>query len=108
MGIPPLPPGVAASRGSAEACIVDKIDQFAAELANPSTAPAERLLALKFLLHLVATCTSPFTPRTTTTPAAIGSRWPLTGSPRTATCTICGIPSLSSGSVPILPKRLRA
>jgi nuclease S1 len=32
---------------------VDKIDQFAAELANPATADPERLLALKFLLHFV-------------------------------------------------------
>ena len=36
-----------------DACIVDKIDQFEAELANPKTAPDERLVALKFLLHLV-------------------------------------------------------
>jgi hypothetical protein len=39
--------------GPADACIVDKIDQFAAELANPATDPEERLIALKFLLHLV-------------------------------------------------------
>jgi hypothetical protein len=52
-GHPPLPPGVAASRGPADACIVDKIDQFAAELASPSTDPEERLIALKFLLHLL-------------------------------------------------------
>ena len=50
---PRLPPGVLASRGPADACIVDKIDQFEAELPNPETAPEERLLALKFLLHLV-------------------------------------------------------
>ena len=50
---PRLPPGTLASRGQADACIVDKIDQFAAELADPETAPKERLLALKFLLHLV-------------------------------------------------------
>src|SRR6516164_4472520 len=50
---PRLPPGTLASRGPADACIVDKIDQFEAELANPETAPEERLVALKFLLHLV-------------------------------------------------------
>jgi hypothetical protein len=37
-----------------DACIVDKIDQFEAELANPQTSPEERLAALKFLLHLVS------------------------------------------------------
>jgi hypothetical protein len=48
-----LPPGTLASRGPADACIVDKIDQFEAELADPETVPEERLVALKFLLHLV-------------------------------------------------------
>lgn len=48
-----LPPAALASRGPAQACLVDKIDQFAAELAAPDTAPDERLLALKFLLHFV-------------------------------------------------------
>jgi S1/P1 Nuclease len=52
-GHPPLPPGVPASRGPADACIVDKIDQFSAELATSSTDPEERLIALKFLLHFV-------------------------------------------------------
>jgi hypothetical protein len=52
-GHPRLPPGVPASSGPADACIVDKIDQFEAELANPETSPDERLVALKFLLHLV-------------------------------------------------------
>ena len=50
---PRLPAGILASRGPADACIVDKIDQFEAELANPETAPEERLVALRFLLHLV-------------------------------------------------------
>jgi hypothetical protein len=45
--------GIPASRGPARACIVDKIDQFATELANPATDAAERLFALQFLLHLV-------------------------------------------------------
>ena len=52
-GHPPLPSGLPASRGPAHACIVDKIDQFAAELADPATDAEERLIALKFLLHLV-------------------------------------------------------
>jgi hypothetical protein len=50
---PPLPAGVPASRGPADACIVDKIDQFAAELEDATVSAAERLLALKFILHLV-------------------------------------------------------
>ena len=52
-GHPALPVGTAASAGPAAGCVVDKIDQFAAELADARTAPAERLLALKFLLHFV-------------------------------------------------------
>lgn len=49
----PLPPGTPASEGPAQACVIDKIDQFKAELADPATAPRERLLALKYLLNLV-------------------------------------------------------
>jgi hypothetical protein len=33
--------------------VVDKINQFAAELGDPATSPSEQLLALKFLLHFV-------------------------------------------------------
>jgi hypothetical protein len=33
--------------------VVDKIDQFAAELGDPTTSASEQLLALKFLLHFV-------------------------------------------------------
>jgi hypothetical protein len=50
---PPLPAGVPASQGPPRACVVDKIDQFAAELSNPTAGASERLLALKFLLHFV-------------------------------------------------------
>jgi len=52
-GHPPLSPGIPASQGPAQACVVDKIDQFAAELRNPPTDASEQLLALKFLLHFV-------------------------------------------------------
>lgn len=52
-GHPPLPAGTVASKGPAHACIVDKINQFSTELADPATDPQERLLALKFLLHLL-------------------------------------------------------
>jgi hypothetical protein len=52
-GHPPLPPGVPASSGPANACVVDKINEFAAELGSPRTDPPERIVALKFLLHLV-------------------------------------------------------
>ena len=45
--------GAVASAGPAQDCVVDKIDEFTAELASPSTTPAERLLALKYVLHFV-------------------------------------------------------
>lgn len=53
-GRPPLRRGQTASRGPGRACIVDKLDQFRAEWLAPGTDPAERLLALRFLLHLAA------------------------------------------------------
>jgi hypothetical protein len=37
LGHPPLPPGVPASKGSPQACVVDKIDQFTAELSDRAT-----------------------------------------------------------------------
>ena len=49
----PLPAGVPASVGPAEECIIDKTDQFYAELKNPAIPQAERRVALQFLLHLV-------------------------------------------------------
>lgn len=52
-GQPALPAGTPASQGPAQACVIDKINQFAAELADPAVGSAERLLALKFLLNLV-------------------------------------------------------
>jgi S1/P1 Nuclease len=52
-GFPALQNGQPASAGPAEDCVVNKIDQFAAELKSTATAPAERLLALKFLIHFV-------------------------------------------------------
>jgi hypothetical protein len=52
-GFPQLTAHQTAAEGPAEDCIVNKIDEFAAELSNPRTPPAERLLALKFLIHFV-------------------------------------------------------
>jgi hypothetical protein len=52
-GFPPLAAGQLASRGPEQDCIVNKIEEFFAELQNPSTPPAERLLALKFLIHFI-------------------------------------------------------
>jgi hypothetical protein len=49
---PPLN-GARASNGPAKDCVVDKIEQFKAELKDPKTSKAERLLAFKFLLHFV-------------------------------------------------------
>jgi hypothetical protein len=50
---PALPSGTVASNGPAADCVVDKIDQFAAELADPKTDAEEQVVALKFLLHFV-------------------------------------------------------
>jgi hypothetical protein len=52
-GRPGLSPGTPASEGPAEDCVVDKIEQFSAELENPRTAERERRLALEFLLHFI-------------------------------------------------------
>ena len=51
-GFPASPPH-AASQGPAQDCVVDKIEEFAAELKDPATPAPERLLALKFILHFV-------------------------------------------------------
>ena len=50
---PPIPAGRPASDGPAADCVVDKIQEFAAELANPMTDLEEQVAALKFLLHFV-------------------------------------------------------
>jgi hypothetical protein len=50
---PTIPPGATASDGPADDCVVDKIQEFAAELANPATDQEEQVVALKFLLHFV-------------------------------------------------------
>ncbi len=50
---PPVPTGTVASDGPAVDCVVDKIQEFAAELANPATDLEEQVVALKFLLHFV-------------------------------------------------------
>ncbi len=52
-GFPPLAAGQAASQGPAQDCIVNKIDQFLAELEDPRTPPSERLLAFKFFIHFI-------------------------------------------------------
>jgi hypothetical protein len=52
-GRPPLPETTPASRGPEADCIVDKIDEFTAELKNPLTSKQEQRLALQFLLHFV-------------------------------------------------------
>jgi hypothetical protein len=50
---PALQPGQAASAGPAQDCVIEKIDEFTAELGNPHTAPDERLMALKFMIHFI-------------------------------------------------------
>ncbi len=51
-GQPPLR-GTVAFNGPAEDCVVDKIDQFTAELKDPRTSRKERRYALQFILHFV-------------------------------------------------------
>jgi len=50
-GFPPS--GTPPSSGPAQACIIDKLNAFEGALSNPATAPDERLLALKYVLHFV-------------------------------------------------------
>lgn len=46
-------PGGPAAAGPPEDCVVNKVNEFEAELANPATPLPERVLALKYLLHFV-------------------------------------------------------
>jgi hypothetical protein len=52
-GHPPVPQGTPASQGPAQDCVVDKIQEFAAELKDPRTDPEEQIVAIKFLLHFI-------------------------------------------------------
>jgi hypothetical protein len=52
-GRPALPAGTGASAGPADDCVIDKIDEFIAELESPATGERERRLALEYLLHFV-------------------------------------------------------
>ncbi len=45
--------GQPASQGPDPDCVVNKIERFSAELASPEAADAEKLLALKFVMHFV-------------------------------------------------------
>lgn len=51
-GAPPLN-GATAFNGPPNDCVVDKIEEFAAELKDPATSQQERLYALQFILHFV-------------------------------------------------------
>lgn len=44
--------GPLASKGPADDCVVDKLQAFIRELRDPATSDGERLLALKYVLHL--------------------------------------------------------
>jgi hypothetical protein len=50
---PSIPSGTPASNGPAGDCVADKVQEFAGELADPSTDLEEQVVALKFLLHFV-------------------------------------------------------
>jgi hypothetical protein len=58
-GFPRLPLGQPASHGPAKDCVVNKIDEFAAELRDPATPQAEQILALKFMVHFVGDLEQP-------------------------------------------------
>jgi hypothetical protein len=51
-GEPPLN-GATAFNGPPNDCVVDKINEFVAELRDPATSQQERLFALQFILHFV-------------------------------------------------------
>jgi hypothetical protein len=46
-------PAKPASAGPAQDCLINRTNAFAAELADPATPQAERIVALKFVLHFV-------------------------------------------------------
>ena len=71
---PRIPAGTVASDGPADDCVVDKIEEFAAELANPATGHEEQIAALKFPSTSSAICVNRCTHRTTTTAAATARR----------------------------------
>jgi S1/P1 Nuclease len=50
---PKIPAGTTAADGPAQDCVVDKIEEFAAELSDPRTDLEEQVTALKFVLHFV-------------------------------------------------------
>jgi hypothetical protein len=50
---PKAVPGTPASQGPDPDCIVNKIEEFTAELASPAAPDTEKALALKFLMHFV-------------------------------------------------------
>ena len=50
---PKLPRGTAASAGPANSCVIDKIEQFSAELRDRLVPKTEKIVALKFLLHFI-------------------------------------------------------
>ncbi len=50
---PVVPAGTVASESAADDCVVDKINEFAAELKDAATAADEKRMALQFLLHFV-------------------------------------------------------
>lgn len=52
-GRPALPAGTVASNGPANDCVVDKIEEFQAELLNSATSATELREALQFVLHFV-------------------------------------------------------
>jgi len=67
-GHPTLSDTDVASQKPVQDCVIDKIDQFENELKNPQTSAAEKLLALKFVLHFVGDIHQPLHAATRTDP----------------------------------------
>lgn len=82
-------PSMAGACSGKRSCIVRQLDHFAAELADPSTPKAERLLAFKMVLHLAGDIHQPLhaadshdgggnCEQVSTPGAVFGSWWPTT------------------------------
>ena len=98
-GHPPVPPGTPASNGPEQDCVVDKIQEFAAELANPATDPEEQIVALKFLLHFVGDLHQPLHAADHHDRGGNDERVSAAGSGQ-GTCTISGTPHSSISLAP--------
>jgi hypothetical protein len=90
---PPVPSGTPASNGPEQDCVVDKIQEFAAELANRPLTLRNRLSPSSSCSTLSVTSISRCMPRMTMIAVAMTNGFRRLGSAQ-ATCTISGTPRL--------------